>query len=229
MVPSNRPSLSPIQWSQDLAVPGSQRKRKHPMMTSIKVNSSLDRMDPGLGDSTRGPGSPNKRRKTDNTYPDTNRLPADKKLPMEVWHHVFTFLPPVTLGMLLRVNKTFHFHLTPREMEFVDRSAVSGLLKPLSSNSIWSTSRKAFHPGIPRPLPDMTELEMWKLIGGASCQFCGKSGSVSPNESLPWESGPSANGVRIIWPFGVRSCGACLLLRTEKVRMMLLLTIHRRS
>lgn len=221
MVPSTRPSLSPIRWSKDLAVPGSERKRKHSMMTSIKVNSaSLDRMDPGLGESIRGPGSPNKRRKTDNTYPDANRLlslPADmSKLPMEVWHHVFTFLPPVTLGMLLRVNKTFHFHLAPRDMEFLNRSAVYGLLKPLSSNSIWSASRKAFHPGIPRPLADMTELEMWKLIGGTSCQFCGKSVSGSLSESLPWESGPGANGVRIIWPFGVRTCGACLILRTEK-------------
>ncbi|KKZ62967.1 hypothetical protein EMCG_02678 [[Emmonsia] crescens] len=137
-------------------------------------------------------------------------------LPGEVWQHIFTFLPPTSLGRILCVNKTFRSLLTPSEA-LPDFPQTSGLLKYLNPNSIWSVSRRAFHPGMPRPMSFLTELEMWKLIYGSNCQFCGKpSSSSSSIDSTIWEAGPGLDGVRIIWPFGIRSCGECIQVKSEK-------------
>ncbi|KAL2391480.1 hypothetical protein RJ035_000229 [Blastomyces gilchristii] len=138
-------------------------------------------------------------------------------LPGEIWQHIFTFLPPTTLGRLLCVNKTFRSLLTPSEAELPGFPQASGLLKYLNPNSIWSVSRRAFHPGMPRPMSFLTELEMWNLISGSNCQLCGKLSSCSSlTDSTIWEAGPGLDGVSIIWPFGIRSCGECIQVKSEK-------------
>jgi hypothetical protein len=65
----------------------------------------------------------------------------------------------------------------------------------------------------------MTELEMWKLIRGTSCQFCGKRATqkFSLPSSDPWNAGPGLDNIRSIWPFRIRCCGPCLLPKLVKV------------
>ncbi|OJD19774.1 hypothetical protein AJ78_00273 [Emergomyces pasteurianus Ep9510] len=138
-------------------------------------------------------------------------------LPGEIWQHIFTFLPPTSLGRILCVNKTYKSLLTPSDAEVSVFPQTSGLLKYLNPNSVWSVSRRAFHPGMPRPLLFLTELEMCKLIYGINCQFCGKPSSCSPSaDGTVWEAGPGPDGVRIIWPFGIRACGECTQVKSEK-------------
>ncbi|EED15957.1 conserved hypothetical protein [Talaromyces stipitatus ATCC 10500] len=148
--------------------------------------------------------------------PASHRLP----LPMEIWQYIFLFLDPKTLGSFLRVNKNFYSFLTSKAGGQTENSAsTQGILKPMSANSIWSSVRKSFYPGMPRPLANMTELDMWRLIGTTVCQDCGKNDQNNelPTANLPpWEKGPGTNGVRIFWPFGIRTCSKCFLERTKK-------------
>ncbi|KAL1965319.1 hypothetical protein VTN77DRAFT_5921 [Rasamsonia byssochlamydoides] len=221
MDPSGLPSRQP----QHLDAPGwhPQRKRKFSTAADNLLDAlTLDHEDadkdvPAAGQSLDSA----KRTRFTNVYTDPTgfyTVPTDKsKLPMEVWHHIFSFLSPVSLGKLLRVNKRFNFYLTSGEGELLERPATHGFLRPKSPNSIWSACRKNFNPGMPRPLANMTELDMWRLVRGTSCQFCGKNSSPSQQrDSSPWESGPGLHGVRIMWPFAIRSCADCLIGRAKK-------------
>jgi hypothetical protein len=146
-------------------------------------------------------------------------VPWDKSsLPGEIWQRVFAFVPPASLGRLLRVNRVFKALLTPEDALSFQGQETHGSLKFQSPNSVWTASRRLYCPSIPRPLASFTEHRMWKLVRNPNCQFCGKTGPVSPELSTsPWEAGPGDQHVRIIWSFGVRSCGKCLMERTEKV------------
>ncbi|OAL28211.1 hypothetical protein AYO20_09539 [Fonsecaea nubica] len=64
----------------------------------------------------------------------------------------------------------------------------------------------------------MTELEVWRLVRGRTCQFCGKKTTHNQPLSVSelWDSGPGLDGVRPIWPFRVRTCGRCLQPRLIK-------------
>lgn len=145
-------------------------------------------------------------------------------LPAELWHHVFRFVPPVFLGRLLRVNRAFHSYLTSTSTEPITaESSIHSGVQPLDAESIWTASRKRFAPGLPKPLRESKELDMWRLLRGRACQLCGQArdpGAVS-GIANPWESGPGERGVRIIWSFGIRSCGPCLESCSEKVSMNL--------
>ncbi|KAL1955722.1 hypothetical protein VTO42DRAFT_8120 [Malbranchea cinnamomea] len=146
------------------------------------------------------------------------RIPLDKsELPGELWQHIFKFLPPHTLGRLLRVSKSFNRLLTPVQGELPPDRATPGVLKYVQPNSIWAASRKTFYPGMPRPLSSLSELQMWNLISGLTCQFCNKRGSSAHVlDAIPWEAGPGHDGVRVIWPFCVRACGECLEVQCQK-------------
>ncbi|KAH8689214.1 hypothetical protein BGW36DRAFT_78931 [Talaromyces proteolyticus] len=149
---------------------------------------------------------------------DFDKTPSDSThLPMEVWQHVFSFLDPKTLGILLRVNRTFNSYLASSDIH-PDDTPTYGVLRPVNPMSIWSKSRRFFYPVMPKPLAGMTELDMWKLIGATSCQFCKKKGlnNSSPRSASPWERGPGLDGVRIIWPFGIRTCSQCFFARAKK-------------
>ncbi|KAL8658117.1 MAG: hypothetical protein Q9226_001267 [Calogaya cf. arnoldii] len=45
-------------------------------------------------------------------------------------------------------------------------------VRPLDAESIWAASRKRFAPGLPRPLRNLKELDMWRLLRGQACQLC---------------------------------------------------------
>jgi len=146
--------------------------------------------------------------------------PQKSQFPIEIWQHVFTFVPPVSLGRLLRVNRCFNACLTESsKAPLVTNFQHQGIVQLAEANTIWSASRKLFCPGLPRPLRDLEELDMWRLIRGRDCQFCGKvdSSKAGLDPVDPWEAGPGKDGVRVIWAFGVRCCGNCLQDKSEKV------------
>ncbi|KAL8683018.1 MAG: hypothetical protein Q9186_001013 [Xanthomendoza sp. 1 TL-2023] len=125
---------------------------------------------------------------------DHTELPVrPATLPAELWHHVFRFVPPVFLGRLLRVNHAFRSYLTSSCTEPIPvKSFVRSGVQPLDAESIWTASRKRFAPGLPKPLRNFKELDMWRLLRGRACQLCGQAkdlGAMSSNGN-PWESGP---------------------------------------
>ncbi|MCJ1370338.1 hypothetical protein MMC20_001551, partial [Loxospora ochrophaea] len=140
-------------------------------------------------------------------------------LPPEILQHIFSFVPPVFLGRLLRVSRTFHKYLTS---DISDQTGTegerSGPLERMKADAIWASSRKRFCPSLPKPLRGLKELDMWRLLRGQDCQLCReKKMSISPLDSPnPWLAGPGENSVRVIWPFGVRCCGKCLEQSSEK-------------
>ena len=137
----------------------------------------------------------------------------------EIWQHIFCFVPPVFLGRLLRVNRTFNELLTFARSSELPNTQSNGVLRLLAPETIWAASRKRFCPGLPRPLEGCNELDMWRLLRGNDCQICGKKKVLLTtfDSTNPWHCGPGQEGVRIIWPFGIRSCGPCMHGRSEKV------------
>ena len=149
-----------------------------------------------------------------------DKLPSDlSKLPPELWQRVFTFVPPLSLGRLLSVNRTFNSLLDPSKSLPQARTLQRGPLSLQGQDHIWSVARKLLIPSMPRPMSSIPELETWKLVRGHYCQFCGRKPTVTlPSfTSAPWSSGPGPENVRVIWPFAVRSCGSCLSTRLVKV------------
>ena len=152
-------------------------------------------------------------------------LPSDRsRLPGEMWQSIFTYVPPSSLGRLMRVNKTFYALLTPNSPLPAPQVASGGHLRLIQQENLWSLSRRTFFPGMPRPLFSQSELGAWRLIRGRSCEFCAKrnTGTVSPTLTSPWAAGPGNDHVRVIWPFAVRSCGSCLRARLQKVCLWML-------
>ncbi len=139
-------------------------------------------------------------------------------LPPEILQHIFTFVHPISLGRLICVNRLFSSLLDPT-MALPQASAEAKHMLLRSQDSIWSTSRHTFLHGLPKPMDDMTELGMWRLIRGKRCQYCGKTSR--PSDTLatasPWSAGPGSGNVRTIWPFRIRSCGDCLVNWLVKV------------
>lgn len=146
---------------------------------------------------------------------------SDKSLlPSAIWHHIFTFCPPKSLGNLLRVNKLFKQYLdpppsVPREVPF---SVASSALSPLKPLAIWQASRRRFWPNMPAPLRSKSEIDMWRLVCSSRCQNCDKNDDrKGPAQRDSDHPGPGADGVAIIWPFAIRVCARCLLTLSLKV------------
>ena len=148
----------------------------------------------------------------------TNLASGETVLPPVVLQHAFSFLDPISISRLMSVSRLFNVLLDPRKPLPV--SSTTGRLRLRNQNDIWSISRRAFLSAFPRPMDDMTEPDMWKLIRGISCQFCGRKpkGKAPLLANSPWSSGPGPEGVRAIWPFRVRACGSCLESRLVKVK-----------
>lgn len=147
-------------------------------------------------------------------------IPSDRsQLPGELWQYIFTFLPPVSLGRVMCVNRTFNTLLAPDGVLPASKLAKHGALTTTDQEHLWSLSRRAFFPGMPRPLFSRSEHGTWKLIRGNGCEFCAKKNTniVPPVSTSPWAAGPGNDYVRVIWPFAVRSCGNCLRARLQKV------------
>jgi hypothetical protein len=141
-------------------------------------------------------------------------------LTIPLWQKIFCFVPPVFLGRLIRVCHTFSAILSPAssdDFEFQARIQIQTGFLP--SETIWQASRKWFAPGIPKPLIDQQELSMWRLLRGNRCQMCGAVKKLSTTYSIqdPWRAGPDADEVRIIWIFGIRICGPCLVDNCQQV------------
>ncbi|WEW58543.1 hypothetical protein PRK78_004011 [Emydomyces testavorans] len=229
-VPSSRSNISCSHQEfpdQDASSDRQPRKRKRISTGNQPVQQEVSQTENGDGYSISenesrfltalSPSDRNKRVKFNGTCSDYLQIPLDKsKLPGEIWQHIFTFLPPTTLGRVLQLNHAFKDLLTADLTELSAKRATHGTLKYVHPHLIWSSSRKTFHPGMPRPLSPLSELDMWQLVRGTVCQFCKKAGFISPPNTSIWESGPGLNGVRIIWPFAVRACGECLQRNCEK-------------
>ncbi|KAK5117668.1 hypothetical protein LTR62_005091 [Meristemomyces frigidus] len=147
----------------------------------------------------------------------TEVCPADK-LPTELWQQVFLRLTPAILCRLLSVSKKFNHILTG----IVDQVAApkkklqkASTVRVIDSDTIFKEARQKFMPNMPRPPFDLTELDMLKLLGGKDCQFCGRLPLSVPATS-PFNAGPGHTGVRVIWPFAVRTCGPCWDANTIK-------------
>ena len=199
----------------ELVIPGS-GSFSAAMHGSPPINGTAHRSFPQTN-ITAEPG--HKRSRQDDMLPGSHdREMCVSSLPLQIWQTIFCFVPPVFLGRLLRVNRAFNFLLTPSATRGPDPKLSYQFTRDLSPPSIWAASRKRFCPGLPRPLHGMEELEMWRLLRGSTCQLCGNSKTLlTSNASKPWSSGPGDRGVRVIWPFGVRSCGPCLRVHCEKV------------
>ena len=142
-------------------------------------------------------------------------------LPTELWQQIFLYLPPAILCRCLRVCRTFNNCLTnikgePTPGRTQPKAKGQPRVRMLDSEAIWSHARKNFFPNMPRPLARCTELEMLKLIGGKTCQFCERPPAPSP-ATTPFNSGPGPDGLRVFWPLGVRACGRCIETHTLKV------------
>ncbi|KAF1949485.1 hypothetical protein CC80DRAFT_484454 [Byssothecium circinans] len=154
-----------------------------------------------------------KKRKLDSPSPLACSLKPCAGLPPAVWQHVFLSCSLHDLGRLLQVNRSFHSYLT--DVSSVSPSdPASGSLRLLQSESLWASARNALPIKPPKPLPGFSELQMWQLVWSKRCQFCRKESTFVPGEKI-WQKGPGANGVRTIWPFGIRSCGPCLLKQCQ--------------
>ncbi|KAK0122329.1 hypothetical protein ONS95_010571 [Cadophora gregata] len=139
------------------------------------------------------------------------KLRKDKSLlPAEIWHHIFTFCPAISLCRLMRVNRTFNMYLDPVPYPPLVPLSKSALWL-LSPDNIWRCSRQFINiHGLPTPLLGKSELEMWRMACGSLCQFCGKA--RQPNLVVDqWHPGPGEKGVVPVWAFGIRTCGPCLL------------------
>ena len=154
---------------------------------------------------------------------------GSKQLPAEIWHHIFTFLPPRSLGNLMLVNKLFYNYLDPSPLFKAAYPCSLDLALPsrkrpsiCKPDSIWQKSRRLFWPRMPSPMKGRSEVDMWRLACSRSCQFCNFTDDASdetpPAKEDQWHRGPGAKGVSRIFPFFVVSCGPCLAAKSLKVR-----------
>ena len=198
-----------------------QNRRKSPVLHEVTDNHASVEQVPSLPQAEAFMENPSKRPRANGYVIRSGTDPpcTSSTLPAALWQHILCYVPPVFLGRMLSVNHAFNTFLTPGKCEEDPLPLPNSTVQPLNSEAIWAISRRRFCPGIPRPIHGLKELDMWKLLKGRRCQICEK---VKIDLSLanpqdPCESGPGDTGVRVVWPFGLRCCGACLQENTEKV------------
>lgn len=145
-------------------------------------------------------------------------LATVQRLPIQLWQQIFSLLPPMKLAQCLRVCKDFEQILTNVKAQPVAKKA-SRKPRIIDSDAVWATSRKTYCPGLPRPLPGLTELQMYQLICGDQCNVCGSKSTVPPPATTPFDCGPGPHGARPIWPFRAVLCGSCLQQHTQSVSL----------
>lgn len=150
--------------------------------------------------------------------PVTSESPSGiEALSPSVLQQIFSYVDPRSLTFLVRVNQRFRSLLDPRCSLPID-SARHDTYSICSQESIWSLSRRRHVGSMPKPMVGVLETNSFALAFGLNCQFCGKLPLLPPsNTRNPWQEGPGPHGVRIIWPFKVRSCADCLEQRLQKV------------
>ena len=159
------------------------------------------------------------RRPSPDSYRSGGKARRSIPVPEVIWQHVFTFVSPLSLGRLLCVNRAFNHCLTgnfgPKS-----KQVAQGHLKPLEPEAIWIISRNRHYPELPRPLSDLSDLGMWKLLLGRRCQICEASQPHGLGSHMVMEprSGVSQSRTQVVWPFGIRACSTCLRKITRTVR-----------
>ena len=212
-------------------------KRKHDQV-STGDDGLPDKSSPMLGKpgsllSPNGPdhlaGEPDFKRVRSNHSPvrEIDKEPSTSNLSEQLygltpalWQKVFCFVPPIFLGRLLRVSRSFHKLLTlPNISTSLSREGFLHASNVQDAEAVWIASRKRFAPGLPKSLHGKSELDMWRLLRGSNCQVCDTKKTLSVNMTSPdhGRAGPGQNTVRVVWPFGTRFCGPCLRNETEKV------------
>ena len=169
--------------------------------------------------------SRSKRSRTDNAVsttqsPQTKPPKNPSALPESLWQRIFGHVPPVFLGRLMRVCRSFNTYLTTKTGSQMESfSPLSHNMEPTAAEQVWIASRKRFCPGLPKPLHGLRELDMWRLLRGSRCQLCDKYKRHVYTSELPnsWEMSPERDGLRFVWPFGIRCCIPCLRKSCEKV------------
>jgi hypothetical protein len=144
-------------------------------------------------------------------------LPATVGLPPEIWQQVFTHLSPAILSRCLRVCKLFNVCLTQTKAAPPASKKGATHARAMDSEAIWTQLRKTAYPSLPRPLVGFSELQMLQLIGGNTCQSCGKLHVKHPVNNA-FSAGPGETGVRVIFPFHLRLCGSCFTNDSLTVR-----------
>ncbi|KAK6394977.1 hypothetical protein LTR65_001166 [Meristemomyces frigidus] len=189
-------SASPEPDEESVNHAGSKRKLS-------EAEDSLDALEQALEDQTT------KKRKL--SIPPQPEVPSEKSpaesLPTELWQQVFLRLSPVMLSRCLRVSKAFNTYLTKTKAQPVAKK-VQKKVRVLDSDTVWAEARKLYFPNMPRPLMRCNELGMLQLVGGKTCQFCNRPPRPVPATS-PFNAGPGPDGLRVVWPFGIRTCGQC--------------------
>ena len=155
------------------------------------------------------------------------------KIEGPIWQQVFLHLSPAMLTRCLSVCKKFNVLLTAtngtnpaaakKKAHLCRQARTPVTVEAFESDAIWARARKIWYPDMPKPLADLSEVQMFQLLGGTTCASCGKTPKPTPIPSSlekiasSLRAGPGAGGVRIIWPFKIRSCGDCLFKKVQKV------------
>lgn len=152
----------------------------------------------------------------DNKFSRTSVVPSNKDISVAealcqspaILQLIFSHLPPAMLCRCLRVCKQFNHLLTGARAPH-GRQKDKSAARIVDSEAIWIQSRKTYFPQLPRPLRNRTELQMLQLVGGQACQFCRRPPVPLSAPSI-FNNGPGTKGVRVLFPFGVRTCGSCI-------------------
>lgn len=234
LLESTQPEAVPITNGIKHDVLQKRKREEDPICDSAVQNTTknpvLDKVTDGHASVEQGPPLPRGETSMENpskrprancymTGTKTDSACTSSTLPAALWQHILSYVPPVFLGRMLSVNHAFNTWLTSGESEGDPPRLPNSTVQPLNPEAVWAISRRRFCPGIPRPIHGLKELDMWKLLRGRNCQICEKVKIDFPiaNPQNPWESGPGDTGVRVVWPFGLRCCGACLEQNTQKV------------
>ena len=94
--------------------------------------------------------------------------------PPELWQQVFLYLSPAMLSRCLRVCRSFKFCLTQLKATNIPSKRNAPIARVLDSEALWTQARKNTYSTMPRPLSGFGELQSLQLVGGNSCQSCGK-------------------------------------------------------
>ena len=155
-----------------------------------------------------------KRRISPPALPAVNGAPDVAGWPAYLWQHTFKNLSPAMLCRCMRVCKLFRAYLTNAASAPTRKNAK----RSLDSEPVWQQARAHTYPGMPKPLAGFTELQMYKLMSGTTCETCKKT--FPPRAVRPtsvYDAGPGDHGVRVIWPFRLRLCGDCFMNNARKV------------
>lgn len=155
-----------------------------------------------------------KRRITPPSLSAVDGAPDVAGWPAELWQHAFNNLSPAMLCRCMRVCKAFRTYLTKAPRAETKKTTK----RPLDSESVWIQARKHTYPAMPKPLAGFTEIQMYQLMVGTTCETCKRNfptRAVRPTSV--YDAGPGDNGVRVIWPFRLRLCGDCFVHHARKV------------